>query len=169
MASSGGGGKVADAEGLKPLDATKRGGGGKTGRGQADESKVDIGSKAVEKGSRKKVNIPQEPIKEKTTSIEEILNTLRQPPSDTFKAKLKLKIGNNTADINSGESKSKRRAENYNSVKEQKKEQAQEHEARKEEIQETKTVEDMQSLNLPLPMNPNYKVHFCCPYFCHMI
>ena len=169
MASSGGGGKVADAEGFKPLDATKRGGGRKTGKGQADESKMDIGSKAVEKGSRKKVNIPQDPIKEKTTSIEEILNSLRQPPSDTFKAKLKLKIGNNTADINSGESKRKRRAESNNLTKEQKKELAQEHETTKEETQEAATVADMQSLNLPLPMNPNFKVHFCCSYFCQII
>ena len=138
---------------------------------------METGSKSVKKDSRKKVSITKEPIGEKTKTIEEILESLRQPPSDTFKAKLKLKIGNNTADINSGANDGKGRIQSTDSRKQEAKEQGQGQasasekeekapEAEKEEKQDTGTIGNMQSLNLPLPMNPNFKV-YNVSYFGH--
>lgn len=70
--------------------------------------------------------------------IESILNTLNQPPSTTFRAKLKLKFGGSTTPATSSNSSNK--------VAEAK--------VADQEDEPTQT----QSLNLPLPINPNYKL-----------
>ena len=164
MSSSGGGGRVSK-------DAAKMGDGA-TREGEA--SREDKGSKGVEststnkKGSPKEINIPKEPLKDKPKSIEEILSSLQQPPSDAFKAKLKLKIGNSnssTANVKGGNgsirSSSSRtdQEEDTEARTQQRQGQGQsQRSATMEEENEKDTSNDMHSLNLPLPINPNFKV-----------
>ena len=154
MLSSGGGGKVAG--GVESLPSN----GEKTGKTGAIEHGGE--SRSAKKHDQKKKKLAKGPSQDKPKSIEEILDSLQQPPSDAFKAKLKLKIDSNIADVKVGKSDSKEERDT-------RKQQDQEREKVRETLERDKDEIDADrtkhSLNLPLPMNPNFKVN--CPSLLH--